>query len=158
VTTRQIAPKPRKKDGRRRAPNATEKIAAALLKIKVGAEGGYWLIPEPVRSEGTAAEICKAVQWDHIRRHAEGGDTRPQNIDPLLVATHAVKTNKIDKPEIAKGKRYGAKEEAFRARLLAKQSGQVIADAGKKPKRSSFAANRDGPYRKPFNKPAERRI
>lgn len=142
---------------RRRCPNGREKTAAALLKIKIGAVGGRWLIPEPLRSQGTAKEICQAVEWDHIRRYAEGGDMSAQNLDPLLVADHKVKTNKIDKPEIAKGKRYGAKETAFRERLLAKQTGEVIREDSKNPKRSSFPTNRDGPYRKPMHGPAERR-
>lgn len=113
---------------RRRAPNASEKIAAALLKIKIGVEGGRWLIPEPLRSEGTAREINASVQWDHIRRHAEDGDTRPQNIDPLPIADHRAKTvgKRGDIAEVAKGKRYGKIEAEHQARLTAKYWGAEV--------------------------------
>jgi hypothetical protein len=97
------------------------KTAAALLKIKIGAEGGRWLIPEELRG-ADAVTICRSVQWDHIRRHAEDGDDSPQNLDPMLIADHHAKTHgkKGDIAEVAKGKRFGKKEAEFRRRLLAK--------------------------------------
>lgn len=117
---------------RRRAPNLTEKTAACLLMLKRGED---WLIPEPIRSTGTAEEICKAVEWDHAFLHALGGDTRPQNITPLRKADHKEKSRK-DNGIAAKSKRLTKKEEEFRARLLAKASGDKIAPAsqGKKQK------------------------
>lgn len=105
---------------RRRAPNQTERTAACLLMLK---RGDDWLIPEPLRSSGTAAEICRAVQWDHAHHHALGGDTRPQNITPMLVGDHKAKSNK-DNGIIAKAKRLTKKEEEFRARLLSKAEGE----------------------------------
>jgi hypothetical protein len=101
---------------RRRAPNKDERIAACLLMLKRGEE---WLIPEPIRSSGTAKEILAVVQWDHAFLHAMGGDTRPQNITPLRVAEHKEKSKK-DNGVAAKSKRLIAKQEAFRQRLLAK--------------------------------------
>ena len=74
---------------RRRAPNKTERIAACLLMLKVGDK---WLIPEPLRSTGTAAEIENFVQWDHAFLHSLGGDTRPQNITPMTKEAHREKT------------------------------------------------------------------
>lgn len=142
----------------RQKPNASQKIAAALLKIKIGVEGGRWLIPEPLRSEGTAAEICSAVDWDHARRHAEGGTLDPQNLFPMIRADHREKS-KTDTTEVAKGKRFGAKEEEHRERLAAKADG-VIREASKnyRPIRSAgFQTNRDGGWRKPMTGPAERR-
>jgi hypothetical protein len=62
---------------KRRALSKTERLAAALLQIKRGSE---WLIPEPLRSSGDAAAICKHVEWDHKFIKAWGGDESPQNI------------------------------------------------------------------------------
>lgn len=114
------------------------KTAAALLKIKIGAEGGRWLIPEELRG-ADAATICRSVQWDHIRRHAEDGDDSPQNLDPMLIADHQAKTHgkKGDISDIAKGKRFGKAEAEFRQRLLAK-SGQGEAPEPKKRKSRSI--------------------
>jgi hypothetical protein len=101
---------------RRRVPNKDERIAACLLMLK---RGDGWLIPEPLRSTGSAKEIVASVQWDHALLHAMGGDTRPQNITPMLIDDHKEKSKK-DNGVAAKSKRLTAKEEAFRARLLAK--------------------------------------
>lgn len=74
----------------RRSPNLTEKLASALLRIR--ADDG-WLIDEPLRSYGTAKEICAAVEWDHTMPYHLGGDTSPQNIAPLRPSTHKIKTH-----------------------------------------------------------------
>lgn len=104
---------------RRRAPNASEKIAAALLQIK---RGDNWLIPEPLRSSGDARAICAAVQWDHGTPHAIGGGTDPSNMRPMTPRDHAEKT-KRDVAAIAKGKRLAKAQAEFRARLLGKTAG-----------------------------------
>lgn len=46
-------------------------------------------------------------EWeaDHIRRHAEDGGSTGENLWPVHVKCHKVKTNTVDKKEIAKGKR-----------------------------------------------------
>lgn len=128
MTARQIAARPRKQ------PNMSEKLASALLHIKRGVEGDDWLVKGDLRT-ASAREICSSIDWDHVRRWAEGGENTPQNIQPLPRAEHREKSRN-DTTEVAKGKRYGAKEEAFRARLLAKHSGDVIADTGKNPRQS----------------------
>lgn len=112
----------------RKKPNMSEKLAAALRKIRLGVDGERWLIPEPLRSEGSAKAICSACDFDHIRRWAEGGGNEPQNLDPMLRADHRAKTigKRGDIAEVAKGKRFGAKEAAFRARLLAKAEGREV--------------------------------
>jgi hypothetical protein len=114
---------------RRRAPNKTERIAACLLMLKRGDE---WLIPEPLRSTGTAEEINSFVDWDHAFRHASGGDTRPQNITPMRKADHKVKTfgSKAttagsDIHGAAQDKRIQRKQAEFKARMLAKATGEV---------------------------------
>lgn len=111
--TKQIAKRKRRQDDRRRAPNKDERIAACLLMLKLGDE---WLVPEPIRSTGTTAEILACVQWDHAFLHALGGDTRPQNITPMRVAAHKEKSKK-DNGVAAKSKSLAKKEAAHRDRI-----------------------------------------
>ena len=93
---------------RKRPPNMTEKLAAALLQIKCG-EDLHWLIPEPLRSAGTAQEICQSVEWDHWPRPRWiGGGNEPQNLDPLPVREHREKS-KLDTAKAAKTKRVATK-------------------------------------------------
>jgi len=102
----------------RRAPNMTEKLAASLCLIR--RPGGDWLIPEPVRSKGTAEEICAAVEWDHHWvAYAHDGTTDPRNMMPMRPEDHAEKTA-LDVKVIAKGKRITEKRERHRAMLAAK--------------------------------------
>lgn len=115
---------------RRRRPNKDERIAACLLMLK---RGDDWLIPEPLRSSGTAAEICAAVEWDHARHHALGGDTRPQNITPLRTADHREKSN-ADNGKIAKCKRVSVDHEEFKRRMLEKEPGKPPSKKSQKPK------------------------
>lgn len=98
-------------DKRRRRPNCSEKQAAALLTIK---RGDDWLIPEPLRSKGSAAEICAYVEWDHLHAWALGGDNSPQNLKPHPKnseehkrKTHGVKHGFAgsDRHKVNKGKR-----------------------------------------------------
>lgn len=118
----------------RRAPNASEKIAAALLQIKRG--DGSWLIPEPLRSSGDTKAICSAVQWDHGVPHAIGGGTDPGNMRPMTPQDHAQKT-KRDVASIAKGKRLAKAQEEFRARLLGKTAGSETEPSGSEGSRSA---------------------
>jgi hypothetical protein len=141
---------------RRRAPNKTERIAACLLMLKRGDE---WLIPEPLRSTGTAEEICSVVEWHHSFRHASGGDTRPQNITPMRIADHKVKTfgSKAttagsDVHGAAQSKRLQRSHEEFKARMLAKATG------AEPPKRKAKAKIANRPFSKqsrPFPKRAK---
>jgi hypothetical protein len=101
---------------RKRAPSQTEKTAAALLQIKRG--DGSWLIPEPLRSEGTAHQIVSSVEWHHKVMHTFGGDTAPQNIDPLQPLEHKRETIRL-RPQITKAKRIEKKHEEFQRQLLA---------------------------------------
>ena len=73
---------------------------------------------------------------DHDKTAEEGGDNSFENCRILCLAHHAEKTNKHDKPRIAKGTR------------------QMKARAGVKPKGRGFPTNRDGKWRKPLNCPA----
>jgi hypothetical protein len=150
---------------RRRAPNLTERNAACLLMLK---RGDGWLIPEPLRSTGTAKEIVAAVQWHHETFHAIGGTVKPQNITPLLVEDHKERSRK-DNGTIAKCKRLTKKEEEFRARLLAKVTPsenllgpemQAFADSRwpKAPIKSrGFQTNRDGTHKAKLGGGVERR-
>ena len=64
LTTKHLRPKPKPKDGRRRAPNMTEKLAATLLHLKRG--NGEPLVPADLR-EKSAEEICAAFDFDRLR-------------------------------------------------------------------------------------------
>ena len=121
---------------RRRVPNMTERLAAVLLKLRLG-DG--WLIPEHLRSSGTAKAIVGAVEWDHIVLHAHGGDTRPQNIDPMRKADHREKS-RGDTTKAAKANRIETDQAEFRKRMLAKLQGDVdaITPAGRNPKKAKF--------------------
>jgi hypothetical protein len=137
----------------RKQPTGKDKLAAALLKIRMGVEGGNWLIPEPLRTEGTSAEICASVDFDHARRHAEGGSIEPQNLFPMMRADHREKSRK-DTTEVAKGKRIGKKEEAFRNKLLAKAGAEIaIVEKASRPIPGSKASG----IRKKLNGTVEKR-
>jgi len=107
---------------KRRAPNKTERLAAALLQIKRGDE---WLIPEPLRSSGDAAAICRHVEWDHKFLKTWGGDESPQNMQPLTELEHKAKTRR-DRQQIAKANRITKKHEEFRRQLLAKETNELF--------------------------------
>jgi hypothetical protein len=142
---------------RRRAPNKTERIAACLLMLKHGDE---WLIPEPLRSTGTAEEICRCVDWDHAFRHASGGDTRPQNITPMRKADHKLKTfgSKAttagsDVHGAAQDKRIQRKQAEFKARMLAKATGEEPPRKKAKAKISSRPFSKES---RPFSRRAKK--
>lgn len=125
---------PRRK---RKAPNMHEKLASALLHIRRGI-GDDWLVKGELRN-ASAKEICAAMDWDHIRRWAEGGSNHPQNLQPLPRAEHRAKSRK-DTTEVAKGKRFGAAQEQFQRRLLAKAG---LAEPVAKPKRKAKIQSRN---------------
>lgn len=128
----------------KRSPNLSEKLAAALLKIRIGDE---WLInDERLRDAGTAKDIIAYCEFDHRRRYAEGGSTAPQNIDPMRKADHREKSRK-DTTEVAKGKRFGKKHAEFLQRVRVK-IGQAVSDREDvKPKRKSKIPSRPFPTR-----------
>lgn len=92
----------------RRRLNMAEKLAASLCEIH---RGGVWLIPQPLRTEGTAKEICAAVDFDHVVPWTWTHDNRPQNLTPMLRADHREKTRTKDIAAIAKVRR-GLKKRA----------------------------------------------
>jgi hypothetical protein len=83
------------------------------------------LVPAPLRSRGSAAEIVRYVEADHNILHAFGGDTRPQNLNLLPQPVHREKS-KLDKKITAKVARIADKEAEFRRRCLAKAEGTRI--------------------------------
>jgi hypothetical protein len=103
---------------RRRTANMTERLAAAYIALG--------LVPEPLRSAGTAKEITGYVEADHNVLHALGGDTRPQNLN-LLPKPHHREKSRRDTAIAAKVKRIADKHAEFRRRLLAKAEGVPIA-------------------------------
>jgi hypothetical protein len=146
MTRRWQEPEERKR--KRKAPNMSEKLASALLHIRRGVEGGDWLIKGELR-KASAREIVSSVDWDHVRRWAEGGENIPQNLQPLPRAEHREKSRK-DTTEVAKGKRYGKKEAEHRERLARRASSQAVYDAihediMNRPKRRSTIRSRGFP-------------
>lgn len=140
---------------RRRRPNLTEKLAAALLRLT---EGGRPLIPEPIRSEGSAADITRSVQFDHDPiPYANGGTTAPQNLTPRSIAGHQAKTAKVDIPRMSKGRRLSEKQQAFCRKLLAKAGQIADVHAQRKRKGPPLPCGRNSPYKKPLNGNAVRR-
>lgn len=107
---------------KRRALSMTERAATALLQIKRG--DGSWLIPDPLRSTGTADQIVRSVDWDHRHPHAQGGTNDPQNMQPLLKDEHQAKT-KRDVAKIARDKRLTKKHEEARRKMLAKDTNEL---------------------------------
>lgn len=115
---------------KRKQPTLTERYAGALLRIKIGE---VWLIPEPLRSTGTAAEIIASTELDHARLVAHGGQNRAQNLYPMRKADHREKS-KTDTGRAAKAKRNEAKTEEFRRNILAKIGQAVMEKTKPKPK------------------------
>lgn len=133
---------------KRKSLTFKQKLASALLRIKDSS--GAWLISSPLRDNGTAEEICGAVQFDHIVLDCFEDDktwsNRPQNIDPVLTAEHREKSRE-DTRKAAKVKRLLKKHVAAAAReeeeMLARRrkilstSEAIVRDQGKRrwPKR-----------------------
>jgi hypothetical protein len=91
----------------RRRPNLTERLAAVLLLIKRGED---WLVPEPIRSAGTAAEIVTSVEWHHDVPFAVRPHNDPRLLTPMAPAEHRCRYAQ-DTGEIARVRR-GARTRA----------------------------------------------
>ena len=85
----------------------------------------------------TEDQFNSLYQWHHNKRYAEGGGDHFSNLEPMLIAAHRDRTAKIDVPLIAKNKRIVAKHAAFRRRLLGKDAGEAVMEAGRKRKMQS---------------------
>ncbi|KWT70707.1 hypothetical protein APY04_0768 [Hyphomicrobium sulfonivorans] len=106
---------------KRRSLSKVEKLAAALLQIKRGSE---WLIPEPLRSSGTAEEIASyPIEWDHRIPLASGGTNDVRNMQPLSPEAHKAKTRR-DIANIARARRLTKKQSECRRKLVAKEHGE----------------------------------
>ncbi len=139
----------------RRSPNLTEKLASTLLLLKVGDE---WLIPEPLRSTGSAKQICALIHFDHDPiPYANGGTTAPQNLTPRGIAQHREKTATVDLPRIAKGKRLERTHEEFRALLLRKIGQGLDAEAARRKRGRRLPCGKASGWKKPLNGNAVRR-
>lgn len=129
---------------RRRTANMTERLAAAYLAIP-------GLVPEPLRSSGTAKQIVAFIEADHNIPFALGGGTAPQNLNLLPKDLHAAKTRK-DVANIAKSKRLAAKVAEFHHKLFAKHHGLQLRGPAKtrKGNRPLPCGRRSG-WKKPLN-------
>lgn len=112
----------------RKPLNLTDKVASALLQIKIGAAGGEWLIPEPTRSTGSAKEILGTVQFDHGVLVAHDGTNVPQNLTPRLTEAHrekskednrrAKKTRRILRKQVREAQAATERADAIRSKIL----------------------------------------
>lgn len=114
-----------------------EELACALVHL-LG-------IPREHAKLMTAAQVRSLVEFDHVVHHTIGGPRVHWNLTPRQILDHRDKTNRIDKPQIAKTKRITAEQAAFQARLLAKD-GQTAPPA---PKPRPKAKIRSQGFRKP---------
>ena len=113
-----------------------EKLAAALAQMMVEVDGKLVrAIPHDDAKLMTAEELCSLFEFDHAIYECIGGPTKHWNLTPRFIAEHRQKTNKIDKPAIAKSKRLVEDQEAFRQRLLRKGSLEpIVAETPTKPR------------------------
>jgi hypothetical protein len=107
--------------GKRKAITKDEKLASALLEITA-------LRGDPIPLEHaklmSAAQICSLFEWDHARRHIQGGTNHPTNLTPRFPGDHQEKTSKFDIPQIRKADRLAASHDAGIMRQRAKVFGE----------------------------------
>jgi hypothetical protein len=116
----------------RRDPNKDEMLASALLRI-AELEGNP--IPREHAQLMTAHQINSLWQFDHYpKRYVDGGTTHPDNLRPLSIMEHRIKTSKIDVPQIRKADRVVRRSQASANRMLAK-AGYAVAAPIERPKR-----------------------
>jgi hypothetical protein len=139
---------------RHRPPSYPEKLAAVLLMLRIGDE---WLIPEPIRSKGTAHDILKCTVWDHVTPVANGGSNDPRNLQPLSVAAHAVKTAK-DIPAIAKGKRLARSAEETRRIILARVGQLADAEVMRRKRKHPLPCGKASGWKKRLDGQVVRRV
>jgi hypothetical protein len=137
---------------RRKQPTLTERLAATLLEMKYA--DGRPVIDREAAKRMTAKEICAKFEFDHGVHVAIGGNNHPTNLTPRLPPEHAEKTNKIDKPQIAKTKRVAAEQEEFRRRMT---TAQPTKSPPPRMKSRPLAGTKASGWKKPFNGPAHRR-
>ena len=110
------------------------KLAAALTHMLREDETGK-LVPIISREDAkrmSEDDVLAVFEWDHIHPVALGGDNHHSNLSPLPKADHRAKTAKADIPRIAKVKRITRSQDEFRARLLAKDTGEPAPEPRKR--------------------------
>lgn len=150
---------------KRKAPTLKEKLAAFVLTMKVEENGV--LVPLVTRDQAknmTADQLISLIQIDHapipVATAVALGMTpdeynHPTNLTPLPIMEHRIKTATKDVPTIAKGNRISAAHEDFKRRLLAKVTGDEVAETPKR--KATLPGSRSTPWRKKINGRVERR-
>ena len=132
-------------DKPRRKPNLTEIAAASLLTVKRGDE---WLIPEPLRSTGTAKQIVAYCEKHHKHMYTFGGDTSPQNMAMLAPLEHKRETVRLQPwlNKIRRMKKRQEQEDADDDEKHAQFRRKVLAPRSKRPLRLTKKGNRPMPF------------
>jgi hypothetical protein len=150
---------------KRRTPNLTVKLAAALLNMVTPNEsGGYdYVLDRDECRDMTPEQICSLFQWDHGKLHGLAEDQaeadelmHPTNFTPRLIVPHRNKSRR-DKTAIAKTRRISAEHEAFQQKILAKAGADVPA-AQRKRKSRPLQSKPFPKVQRPMAKRAPRRI
>lgn len=111
----------------RRALPLKVKLASALLQTLRDDGTGKLVrvIPHDEAKRMSAEAVISRFHFDHDPiPHSQGGPDEAWNITPRLADEHRAKTAKVDIPRIAKDKRLTRDQAEFRARLLAKATGE----------------------------------
>lgn len=115
-----------------------EKLAAVLRDLMVEVDGKLVrAIPYEDAKKMTADQVISLFQFDHGIHHAIDGEHIHWNYTARMIAEHRIKTSKIDRPQIDKTKRIVEEQDAFRARMLAKSTGEQSRPATPKAKLQS---------------------
>jgi hypothetical protein len=151
---------------KRKDPNATEKLAALVMTLKVEVNGE--LVPLVTREEAkkmTADQVASLIHIDHdpipfaIARDL--GMTpeeynHPTNLTPRPIIEHRIKTVTKDVPQIAKSNRLSAAHEEFQRRML-RRIGQAEGEEEKPKRKALINGSRGTPFRKKINGQVVRR-
>lgn len=93
---------------RRTFTKKTMREARARSGGRCEAIGVWYGLPSGQRCN---ADLSKGVQYDHVVRFADGGESELSNCAAVCVQCHAHKTAKFDIPEAAKTKRISDKHQ-----------------------------------------------
>jgi 5-methylcytosine-specific restriction endonuclease McrA len=122
---------------RRTFTKAIMREALARSGGKCEAVGVWYGLPSGQRCN---ADLSKGVQYDHVVRFADGGESDLTNCAAVCIACHKHKTAKVDTPGAAKTKRMSDKARGIRD--APKMKGRPMATTPKAASRKARAASK----------------